>query len=128
VLGVRPAARVLLSERLGYVWIESGYTWLLWAGGIPLVAAYGWFTWVSARVTRRLAAERSDAIGMAATGAFVGVIVVAVLMILDPHLTYRGSADMLFALLALSAAGHRIGQRRSGAADPIGDPVEGLAR
>ena len=99
-----PAARVPTSTMsLGYIWIESGYTWLLWSGGIPLLFAFLWFLWVGLRRHLRLA-RRADVVGVAATAVVVTLILVGVLMAIDPHLTYRGAADLLFALLGLVAA------------------------
>ena len=104
ILGVQPAARVATNLRaVGYVWIESGYTWLLWGGGIPLLASYLGF---AGAVLRRgcAFARRADPAGVAATAVAVAMCSQVVLMTFDPHLTYRGSGDALFLILALVRA------------------------
>jgi hypothetical protein len=104
ILGLRPTARVSVPSQItGYVWIESGYTWLLWAGGIPFLLSFFYFVWAGIRAMAENARNRADSVGAAATGALVGLVVVGLLMILDPHLTYRGSGDFLFSLMALGA-------------------------
>ena len=99
ILGVRPAARVVVPG--GYVWIESGYTWLLWAGGIPLLVSFLYFAYVTAKAAWQTAHREPDARSVAGATVFVAVIVITVLMIFDPHLTYRGSADEFFFMIAL---------------------------
>jgi hypothetical protein len=118
ILGVRPAARVATPLRAaGYVWIESGYTWLLWGGGIPLFASYIAFAcsviqkgWAHAR--------RADAAGIAATAVTAAMCSQVILMLFDPHLTYRGSGDALFWLLALI----RVLPARRKPASPVNQP------
>lgn len=104
ILGVRPAARVSVSGKiLGYVWIESGYTWLLWGGGIPLLASY--LAFAAAVIKKGWAyARRADAAGIAGTAVAAAMCAQLVVMLFDPHLTYRGSGDALFLLLALVRA------------------------
>jgi len=109
VLGVRPDARVFVPSPSGgfYVWIESGYTWLLWGGGMPLLASYAFFTVVTAREAWQAARTGRDARSVAGIAVFTMVIAMVVLMILDPDLTLRGSGDDFFFLIALAASRNR---------------------
>jgi hypothetical protein len=101
ILGVRPSPRVATSSKAeGFIWIESGYTWLLWGGGIPLLASYIAFAGCVLRKSWAYA-RRADAAGIAATAVAAAMCSQVVLMALDPHLTFRGSGDALFLLLAL---------------------------
>jgi hypothetical protein len=106
VFGVRPAAVLTVvspTATNNEVWIESGYTWLLWGGGIPLLLSFSYFVYVTAKYSWSTARGGRDARSVAAAAVFVAVIVIAVLMVFDPHLTYRGSADEFFCLIALAA-------------------------
>jgi hypothetical protein len=104
ILGVRPAPRIpALETWREWVYLESGYVWLLWVGGIPFVAAFVFFAIVAFGALRGVAQERTDAVGVAATSAFSYLVAMTVMMLFDPHLTMRGSADLFFPLLALSS-------------------------
>jgi murein biosynthesis integral membrane protein MurJ len=101
VLGVRPAARVPApDQQYGYVWIESGYIWLLWAGGIPMIASYGALAVATIRKGLGVA-RRADVAGIVGTALVAAMVSQVVLMAIDPHLTYRGAGDAFFMLLAL---------------------------
>ncbi|GAA0808004.1 hypothetical protein [Spirilliplanes yamanashiensis] len=103
--GVRPGARIQVDTPWGHeVYIESGHTWLLWTGGVPLFAAFLWFMWVAVQATASIARGRGDAVGVAATASLASLVAVFVLMTFDPHITMRGAADLMFALLALAVA------------------------
>jgi len=108
LFGVRPASVLRVHAPWGNeIYIESGHTWLLWTGGIPFALAYVYFTWVAVRATARVAVTRADAVGAAATAAVASLVVDFVLMTFDPHLTMRGTADLLFSLLALAMVASR---------------------
>jgi hypothetical protein len=111
VLGVRPSARVVVpSQAAGYVWIESGYSWLVWGGGIPLLGTFAYFAVVTARSAWQAARTGRDARSVAGIAVFTAVIVIVLLMSFDPHLTYRGSSDEFFFLIALAAPRYRRGE------------------
>ncbi len=105
LLGVRPAARVAAPELWrDWVWIDSGLVWLLWTGGLPLLFAFVWFITRGIRTTGRIARRGDGPVRVAAVGAAAGLSVVVALTVLDAHLTLRGTADLLFPLLALATA------------------------
>lgn len=117
LLGVRPAARVPGAESWrDWVYIESGYTWLVWTGGLPLlVATLALFT-VAVTAGRRLRTAAEPVAAAIGVSLLAAAAALAVLMIFDPHLTLRGGAELLFVLLAL-AAGHDRSRARRGDED-----------
>ncbi len=119
VFGVRPAARVPAPETWReWVFIESGYVWLLWSGGILLLLAFCYFAVVCIRSLRATMATHTAEVRSIATGAFVGLWVIVVLTVFDPHLTMRGVADLMFPLLAMAQiARPSTGAHRSDVAD-----------
>jgi hypothetical protein len=113
IFGVRPAARVPAPETWReWVFIESGYVWLLWSGGIPLLVAFCYFIVVCLRTLRAAMARHTLEVRAIATGAFVGLWVIAVLTVFDPHLTMRGVADLIFPLIAMAQVGRIVTQTR----------------
>ena len=106
LLGVRPAARVAAPEPWRqWIFIESGFVWLVWTGGIVCVIAFTVYVAVASATLARLARLRLDAIGAAAIGALGALAAVTAGMVFDPHLTLRGTGELSFGLLALAASG-----------------------
>ncbi len=114
ILGVSPDAVVTPPDVWRQtIYLESGYLWLLWVGGVPLlVAAIGflisaWRALDPARRGQEPTIDRStsfDPVAAVAIAARAAVAMVAVLSIIDPHLTLRAGADLLFILLPLGLA------------------------
>ena len=124
LFGVRPSARVAAEYHgFGYVWIESGYLWLLWGGGIPLLVAFAAFVVVTLRTLRPLIDAFDSYASVAALAAYAGTASLVVLMVFDPHLTYRGSADWLFSLLAMASVATRARAAPTAPAAPASAPA-----
>lgn len=103
LFGVRPAARVAAPETWReWIFIESGYLWLVWSGGIPLLVAFSYFMITCLRMLKQTIDRHTGELKAIATGAFVGLWVIVVVTVLDPHLTMRGVADLLFPMIAIA--------------------------
>lgn len=101
--GVRPAARVATPEPWReWAYIESGYLWLLWSGGLIYLSAFVLFAFTAGFSLRSIIRNVAGAQRVAACACLAWLITMGVLMIFDPHLTMRGAADLFFPLLALS--------------------------
>jgi hypothetical protein len=104
--GVSPNSVLPAPERWrDVIYLESGYLDLLWIGGIPLLAAFLWLSVVVLRRTGDLMTQpdgQSGAIGAAASALWVCWWFVLILTVLDPHLTLRGSGDLLFMLMGIT--------------------------
>ncbi|MGH3935798.1 MAG: hypothetical protein ACRDS1_12615 [Pseudonocardiaceae bacterium] len=102
LLGVSPNSVLPAPERWREViYLEGGYLQLLWIGGIPLLAAFIWLAVAVLRRTHELM-ERPGALGAAASTLWVCWWFVLILTVIDPHLTLRGTGDVLFMLIAIT--------------------------
>jgi hypothetical protein len=83
------------------VYLEGGYLYFLWIGGVPLLIT---FFWLSARalVHLRQVRPRPDSTGACASTLYIVWILLLVVTVLDPHLQLRGTGDLIFALLAIT--------------------------
>lgn len=119
LLGVSPNSVLPAPERWREViYLESGYLELLWIGGIPLLAAFIWLSVAVLRGTGKLMAlsdgqseGQSDAAAAAASALWICWWFVLLLTVLDPHLTLRGTGDVLFMLMGITTGRFSV-QRR----------------
>jgi peptidoglycan biosynthesis protein MviN/MurJ (putative lipid II flippase) len=105
LFGVRPDSVATPLDRGRQVaFLESGYLSLLWIGGIPLLVSYVGFVVASTRSLLqrpRLFDYFGRSVSIAAVSS---VAAIALLNFTDAHLTFRGGADVTFALLAIAIA------------------------
>jgi hypothetical protein len=106
LLGVSPNSVLPAPERWrDVIYLEGGYLQLLWVGGLPLLAAFLWLSVAVLRRTGKLMAPsegQPSAVGVAASALWVCWWFVLILTVLDPHLTLRGTGDVLFMLMGIT--------------------------
>ncbi|MGY1886088.1 hypothetical protein ACI799_12415 [Blastococcus sp. SYSU DS0753] len=102
LFGVRTAARIPAPESWrDWIYIESGYAWLLWNGGVPLLLAFVAFAYYAFKASRPAGRKAPPGIASVRLAAVSILTAFVVLMAVDTHLTLRGAADMLFLLLGI---------------------------
>ena len=111
--GVTPQARVPSpNEGEDFIWIESGHLWLIWSGGLPLFFAFFAFIGVGMYVGFRATRRTPGPVGIAGAALFAALTMLFVAQTFDPHLTLRGTSDILYPLAALAVCGEGVrGQR-----------------
>lgn len=140
ILGVGPNAVIVPPDIWrDQVFLESGYLWLLWVGGLPLLIAAAGFLLAAFRDLDYSTVTSGSPIHATRLAARASVAMIAVMSVLDPHLTLRAEADLLFTMLAVGMAGvpfvvtdptphrrwqHRLNWWRA----PAGDPPTAHAR
>ena len=94
VFGVRTAGRAEGQEFWRpWVYIESGYVWALWTGGLLLLVAVAALLVSAVRAGRRLVASTDPTTSAVGIALVTLACTLAFLMIFDPHLTFRGGAS-----------------------------------
>ncbi|HZA15911.1 MAG TPA: hypothetical protein VE645_03275 [Pseudonocardiaceae bacterium] len=106
LIGVSPNSVLPAPERWREViYLEGGYLQLLWIGGIPLLAAFVWLAVAVLRRSQELMEQRGsqlDPVGAAASALWVCWWFLIIVTVIDPHLTLRGTGDVLFMLMAIT--------------------------
>jgi hypothetical protein len=101
VLGVSPNSVLQAPETWReLIYLEYGYLQFLWVGGIPLLVAFGWLSFVVLRYARRVASDPGPA-GAYAAALWVGWWMILALSLIDIHLTLRGTGELIFIGLAI---------------------------
>jgi hypothetical protein len=101
VLGVSPNSVLPAPETWReLIYMESGYLQLLWVGGLPLLAAFGWLSVGVLRYARRGSSDPGPA-GAYASALRAGWWMVLVLSLIDIHLVLRGTGELMFVGLAI---------------------------
>ncbi len=107
ILGVRPNSVLQAPEQWREeIFLESGYLWLFWVGGIPFFLAFVWLVVEAFRSA--LSARRTRPHPMATTTGATAVAALACLLamtLLDKHIQLRGAGDLFMILLPLTLIG-----------------------
>jgi lipopolysaccharide/colanic/teichoic acid biosynthesis glycosyltransferase len=105
VLGMSPNSVLPARETWrDTVYLEYGYLQFLWVGGLPLLAAFAWLSFVVLRHARRVAVDPGP-VGAYAAALWAGWWMILVLSLIDIHLVLRGTGELIFVGLAI-VSGH----------------------